>query len=101
MRQRRDVDRRCHAAFHDAEGFRRCRAVHPQQTAGLITMLGKLTLAAIPLDQPIIMGAVGFMVIGAIALLAAITYFRLWGPLWSKWLTSIDHKNIGIMYILL
>jgi cytochrome o ubiquinol oxidase subunit I len=64
-------------------------------------MLGKLTLAAIPLDQPIIMGAVGFMVLGAIAVLAAITYFRLWAPLWSNWLTSIDHKNIGIMYILL
>jgi cytochrome o ubiquinol oxidase subunit 1 len=64
-------------------------------------MLGKLTMAAVPLDQPIIMAAVVFMVVGAIALLAAITYFRLWGMLWSQWLTSIDHKNIGVMYILL
>jgi cytochrome o ubiquinol oxidase subunit 1 len=64
-------------------------------------MFGKLTLAAIPFDQPIIMGAVGFMVVGAISTVALITWFRLWRPLWSDWLTSVDHKKIGIMYILL
>jgi cytochrome o ubiquinol oxidase subunit I len=64
-------------------------------------MLGKLSLAAVPLDQPIIMGAVVFMVIGGLALLALITRFKLWHYLWSQWFTSVDHKNIGIMYIIL
>ncbi|EGX99982.1 putative transmembrane cytochrome O ubiquinol oxidase (subunit I) oxidoreductase protein [Nitrospirillum viridazoti Y2] len=64
-------------------------------------MFGKLTIEAIPYHEPIIMGAVAMMVLGGAALFAGITYFRLWGPLWSKWLTSVDHKNIGIMYIIL
>ncbi|MEA1674861.1 cytochrome o ubiquinol oxidase subunit I [Nitrospirillum sp. BR 11163] len=64
-------------------------------------MFGKLTLEAIPYHEPIIMGAVAMMVLGGAALVAGITFFRLWGPLWSKWLTSVDHKNIGIMYIIL
>ena len=64
-------------------------------------MFGKLTLDAIPYDQPIVMGAVGFMVLGGIAVVAGLTYFRLWGWLWSEWFTSIDHKKIGVMYIML
>jgi len=64
-------------------------------------MLGKLTLEAIPYHEPIIMVTVAGMILGGLALLAAITYFKLWKPLWSNWLTSVDHKNIGIMYIIL
>ncbi|AKJ41105.1 cytochrome o ubiquinol oxidase subunit I [Pragia fontium] len=63
-------------------------------------MLGKLTLDAIPYREPIIMGAVGFIIIGGIALLALITYFGKWKWLWNEWLTSVDHKKIGVMYIL-
>jgi cytochrome o ubiquinol oxidase subunit I len=64
-------------------------------------MLGKLTLAAIPYDNPIIMGAVAFALIGAAAVVGAITYYRKWGYLWKEWLTSVDHKRIGVMYIIL
>ena len=64
-------------------------------------MFGKLTLEAIPYHEPIIMITVAGMILGGLALLSAITYFKLWKPLWSNWLTSIDHKNIGIMYIIL
>ncbi|MDE1145985.1 MAG: cytochrome o ubiquinol oxidase subunit I [Azospirillaceae bacterium] len=64
-------------------------------------MFGKLTLEAIPYHEPIIMVAVAMMVLGGVAAFAALTFFKLWGPLWSKWLTSVDHKNIGIMYIIL
>ncbi|HVJ55647.1 MAG TPA: cytochrome o ubiquinol oxidase subunit I [Aliidongia sp.] len=63
--------------------------------------MGKLTMGAIPFDQPIIMGAMTFMVLGGLALVALITYFGRWRWLWSDWLTSVDHKNIGIMYIIL
>ncbi len=65
-----------------------------------MTMLGKLTLDAIPLHEPIIMGAVGAMVLGGIAVAAALTWFRKWKWLWCEWLTSVDHKKIGIMYIM-
>ena len=64
-------------------------------------MLGRLTLSAIPYDNPIVMGAVGFMIVGGVAILALISWLRRWRWLWSEWLTSVDHKNIGIMYVIL
>jgi cytochrome o ubiquinol oxidase subunit I len=64
-------------------------------------MMGKLTPDALPLHQPIIMGAVGFMILCGLAVAALITYFGFWRELWSEWLTSVDHKKIGIMYIIL
>jgi cytochrome o ubiquinol oxidase subunit I len=64
-------------------------------------MLGKLTWAAIPLNQPIPMiasGMVGLVIIGVLAWVA----LKGWLPyLWREWITSVDHKRIGIMYILL
>ncbi|EIR15267.1 cytochrome C and Quinol oxidase polypeptide I family protein, partial [Yersinia pestis PY-08] len=63
-------------------------------------MLGKLTLDAVPLGEPIIMVTVAAIIIGGAALVAALTYFGKWKWLWSEWLTSVDHKKIGIMYIL-
>ena len=64
-------------------------------------MFGKLTLSAIPYDNPIIMGAVAGAILLALVILALITYFRKWPYLWKEWLTSLDHKRIGIMYIIL
>jgi len=43
----------------------------------------------------------GLVVLGAIALVALLTVRRWWVPLWRDWLTSVDHKKIGIMYIVL
>lgn len=63
-------------------------------------MFGKLTLEAIPYHEPIIMGAVGAMILGGLALFAALTYFGKWKWLWTEWLTSVDHKKIGVMYII-
>ena len=62
-------------------------------------MLGKLTLSDIPYDQPIILGAMIFMAVLAAGILGTITWFRAWGYLWREWLTSVDHKRIGVMYI--
>ena len=64
-------------------------------------MLGKLTWAAIPLDNPIEMGAVGFMGIVVLIVLGFIARYNLWVYLWKEWITTIDHKKIGIMYILM
>ena len=64
-------------------------------------MFGKLTLSAIPYTNPIVMGAVVFMVLCAVAILGAITVLGKWKYLWTEWLTSVDHKKIGIMYMIL
>ncbi|HEV2443724.1 MAG TPA: cytochrome o ubiquinol oxidase subunit I [Steroidobacteraceae bacterium] len=64
-------------------------------------MLGKLTLSAIPYQNPIVMGGVALMVLTAIAVLGAISLLGKWKYLWTEWLTSVDHKKIGAMYIIL
>ncbi len=43
----------------------------------------------------------GIVVSGALAVAALLTWLRWWGPLWRDWLTSLDHKKIGIMYVAL
>jgi cytochrome o ubiquinol oxidase subunit 1 len=64
-------------------------------------IFGRLSLDSIPYHEPILIGTFAMVAIGGIALLAAITYFRFWGPLWRNWVTSIDHKKIGVMYMIL
>jgi cytochrome o ubiquinol oxidase subunit 1 len=63
-------------------------------------MFGKLTLADIPYHEPIIVVAGAGMILGALAVLGAITYFGKWRYLWTEWLTSVDHKKLGVMYII-
>ena len=64
-------------------------------------MWGKLSWAAIPFDQPIPLIASGLVGVVIIGVLAWIT-LKGWLPyLWREWITSVDHKRIGIMYILL
>lgn len=63
--------------------------------------LGKLTLDAIPFHTPIIMGAGIFMVVVFFGALVLITITKKWSYIWCEWVTSVDHKKIGIMYILL
>ncbi|MCW2474765.1 cytochrome o ubiquinol oxidase subunit I [Candidatus Symbiopectobacterium sp. NZEC151] len=63
-------------------------------------MFGKLTLDAVPYHEPIIMVTVAGIIVGGLALLAAITYFGKWKWLWAEWFTSVDHKRIGIMYMI-
>jgi cytochrome o ubiquinol oxidase subunit 1 len=64
-------------------------------------LLGDLTWNAIPWGQPIplIAGAVVMAVV-----LAVIAWVALKGYvpyLWHEWITSVDHKRIGVMYVLL
>ena len=63
-------------------------------------MFGKLTLDAIPLHEPILVVTMIAVALGGFGLVAALTYFKKWGYLWTEWLTSVDHKKIGVMYIL-
>jgi cytochrome o ubiquinol oxidase subunit 1 len=64
-------------------------------------LFGRLTLDAVPLHEPILLITFAMVGLGGVAVLGGLTYFRLWGPLWRDWFTSVDHKKIGIMYIVL
>ena len=64
-------------------------------------MLGKLTWAAIPFDQPIPLIAASMVGLALIAVLAMVV-LKGWMPyIWHEWITSVDHKRIGVMYVLL
>lgn len=73
-------------------------------------IFGRLDWSSTPFDdfianpsisEAIASGAGLVVILGAIATLGLLTRYRLWGPLWRDWLTSTDHKKIGIMYIVL
>jgi cytochrome o ubiquinol oxidase subunit I len=64
-------------------------------------MFGKLTLQAIPLDQPIPLFAGGIVVFLVLCVLIYVA-LKGWIPyLWREWITSVDHKRIGVMYLFL
>ncbi|MCL1497795.1 cytochrome o ubiquinol oxidase subunit I [Xanthomonas nasturtii] len=63
-------------------------------------MLGKLTIEAVPYHEPIIMIALGGAGLLGLLIAGAITKYKLWGYLWTEWFTSVDHKRIGVMYII-
>ena len=64
-------------------------------------MLGKLTWDAIPFNEPIDLAASAMMILAIGAILSWITVNRYWPYLWREWLTSVDHKRIGVMYCIL
>jgi cytochrome o ubiquinol oxidase subunit 1 len=61
-------------------------------------MLGKLSWAAIPFNEPLpLISAAGVAVV-ILAVLVTVT-LKGWLPyLWREWVTSVDHKRIGVMY---
>lgn len=61
-------------------------------------LLGRLSLDYLPSEPATIGAAVGIAGGGFVAMVA-LTYFRKWGWLWKNWLTSLDAKKIGVMYI--
>src|SRR3569832_192342 len=64
-------------------------------------MLGKLGWSAIPFDQPIALITSIVVILVALGVLGLVTVKRWWGYLWREWITSVDHKRIGVMYCLL
>lgn len=62
-------------------------------------MLGRLTLDAIPTNL-ITLGGAASMIGGVLAIVALLTYLKRWKWLWKEWLTSLDPKKIGVMYII-
>ncbi|MDA8561869.1 cytochrome o ubiquinol oxidase subunit I [Gammaproteobacteria bacterium] len=64
-------------------------------------LLGNLNLDVIPFHDPIVMGAGAFMALILGSTLFLITYLKKWKYIWNEWVTSVDHKKIGIMYLIL
>ncbi|WP_112723665.1 cbb3-type cytochrome c oxidase subunit I [Rhizobium mayense] len=64
-------------------------------------MLGKLGLSAIPLSQPIPLITSIAVILIAVVVLILVTVRGWWPYLWREWITSVDHKRIGVMYCLL
>jgi cytochrome o ubiquinol oxidase subunit I len=62
-------------------------------------LFGRLTLQSF--EHPLVTeGAAVSMVAGVIVGLGLMTYFRKWGWLWREWLTTTNHKRIGVMYLI-
>ena len=55
---------------------------------------------AIPHPSPAIYASMVAIGLTLIAILVGLTYFKKWGYLWREWLTTVDHKRIGIMYLI-
>lgn len=55
---------------------------------------------AVPHPSPAIYASMVVITLTVIAIIAGLTYFKKWGYLWREWLTTVDHKRIGLMYII-
>src|SRR5271167_1141388 len=64
-------------------------------------MFGRLTWDAIPLNEPIPLATVCVLIVGIVGVLALVTWKGWWPYLWREWITSTDHKRIGVMYVVL
>ncbi len=64
-------------------------------------LLGRLNWESLPFHEPILVATFAVVVIGGLGVLALLTRYKLWGYLWKEWFTTVDHKKIGIMYMIL
>lgn len=62
-------------------------------------ILGKLSFDALPQEMVTLGAGIG-MTLGALGLVALVTYLKRWTWLWKEWITSLDPKKIGVMYII-
>jgi cytochrome o ubiquinol oxidase subunit 1 len=66
-----------------------------------MSLLGRLSWSAIPFDNPIVMGVSATVGAGLLTIAILITVKGWWPYLWKEWITSVDHKRIGVMYVIL
>ncbi|MBE7941111.1 MULTISPECIES: cytochrome o ubiquinol oxidase subunit I [Ramlibacter] len=64
-------------------------------------IFGRLSWEAVPIHEPILVATFAMVALGGTAVLALLFKLNAWGTLWRDWITSIDHKKIGIMYVIL
>ncbi|MGH8148143.1 MAG: hypothetical protein ACREPY_17660, partial [Rhodanobacteraceae bacterium] len=78
----------------------------PHRAAIWNFLFGRLTLDSLPFLKPdlegrIVLWTLIVVAIIGIAILGIVTRKRLWSYLWREWFTSVDHKKLGIMYMIL
>lgn len=65
----------------------------------------EVTIVGIKWDEilitgdPIILGSQIAILLTSLGIIGGITYLKKWNWLWREWITTVDHKRIGIMYI--
>src|SRR3954464_7805580 len=64
-------------------------------------MFGKLDWSAIPISQPIPLITSIIIMLVMLGVVGLVTIRGWWPYLWREWITTVDHKRIGIMYGLL
>ena len=64
-------------------------------------LFGKLGWESIPLNEPIPIIASGVVALAILGLLGWVWRAGHFPYLWREWITSVDHKRIGVMYCLL
>ncbi len=64
-------------------------------------VFGRLSWDSFPIHEPILLVTFAVVAVLGVSIVGAVTKYRLWGWLWREWLTSVDHKKIGIMYLIL
>lgn len=55
---------------------------------------------AVPNPGPTIYASMVAIALTMVAIFVGLTYYKKWGYLWREWLTTVDHKRIGIMYLI-
>ncbi|GHD15164.1 cytochrome o ubiquinol oxidase subunit I [Tianweitania populi] len=73
----------------------------PESSPLLTAIFGRLTFESFPIHEPILIVTFIVVALGGLGLIYALHRYRLWGFLWREWFTSVDHKKIGIMYMVL
>ena len=65
------------------------------------SLFGRLTLDALPLYSSVAVAGAAVTVGAAVAVLGIVARLGAWRYLWAEWITSLDHKRIGVMYVVL
>ncbi len=78
------------------------QAAVPDERSPLAQFLfGRLSWDAVPIHEPILLITFAVIALGGLSVLGWITKQRAWGWLWRDWFCTIDHKKIGVMYMIL
>src|ERR1700728_2213646 len=87
---------------HRAQARRPTTANRPStRHQGVANVLGKLTWDSVPWSQPIPLVAGGVVIVAVLAVILWVIVKGYLPYLWNEWITSVDHKRIGVMYLLL
>src|SRR5690606_1312860 len=74
--------------------------VYERRSYSMLDTLKEFASEFFVTGDPLILGAQISIALALVAIVFVLSYFKKWGWLWTEWLTTVDHKKIGIMYII-